>query len=92
MTSLYYVIIWNVIVFLIYGYDKRQAKKQRWRISEKFLLISALLFGAPGALGGMIFFRHKTKKWMFRIGVPILFILDVGIIIALYQKMLVQGS
>ena len=62
-----FIIIWNVFVFLIYGIDKKKAKKQKWRIPEKTLLMLAFLFGAPGASLGMRFFHHKTKKMKFKI-------------------------
>ena len=41
---------WNLVVFFIYGIDKLRAKKDRWRISEKTLLLLALFFGGTGAL------------------------------------------
>ncbi len=62
--------IWNVIVFLIYGIDKYRAVKNRWRISEKALITCALLMGGIGAKVGMEAFRHKTKKPLFKLGVP----------------------
>ena len=37
----------------------------------------AAVFGVFGAYGGMHFFRHKTYKPKFYIGVPSIFILEV---------------
>lgn len=55
----------NVINFLLFGYDKFQAKRGGWRIPEKSLL-GLTLFGAGiGALVGMLLFRHKTRKNIF---------------------------
>ena len=68
---LYLIIIWNIVVFAIYGYDKRQAILNRRRISERFLLLSALFMGGAGALTGMKLFRHKTRHLKFMIIVPI---------------------
>ena len=68
---------WNIIVFAIYGIDKRKAKRGSWRISEKTLILSALFFGGTGALLGMFAFRHKTKHLKFNIGVPLLLILNI---------------
>lgn len=71
------IIIINVITFLVYGEDKRRARKNKWRIPEKTLLLLALLGGAPGALAGMQVFRHKTRKNLFRIGVPCILVLQI---------------
>lgn len=57
----------SVIAFLFYGYDKRQAIRNRPRIPEIVLHMLALLGGSPGALLGQLVFRHKTKKLSFRI-------------------------
>lgn len=65
------IVIWNIIVFFIYGYDKRKSTKNQFRISENKLLSYAFIMGGIGALSAMEFFHHKTKKWKFRILVPI---------------------
>ena len=36
------IAIWNSIVFLTYGLDKRKAIQNRWRIPEKVLLLGEL--------------------------------------------------
>ena len=36
--------------------------------------------GAPGALVGMILFRHKTKHAKFVIGLPLLLLLNIAIV------------
>lgn len=55
----------SIVTFIFYGADKKKAQNNAWRISEKFLLLSALFGGAIGALFGMKVFRHKTKHWYF---------------------------
>ena len=47
--------------------DKKKAKYGRWRISEKALLIVALLGGSIGTIIGMYWFRHKTQKIKYRL-------------------------
>ena len=59
----------NAASFALYGLDKYKARKEMWRISEKTLLILSL-FGPIGAWLGMMQFRHKTQKPMFRYLVP----------------------
>lgn len=61
------LIVWNVIVFLMYGLDKYLAIKKRWRISEKALLLSTITFGGIGAFLGMKTFHHKTKHTNFKV-------------------------
>lgn len=61
------LLTWNLLVFLLYGVDKRKALKNEWRISEKTLLFLALFFGAIGALIGGNLFHHKTQKWYFQV-------------------------
>ena len=76
-------VIWNFIVFLLYGVDKLKAKAGAWRISEKTLILCALFFGAVGAFCGMKVFRHKTKHAKFTILVPLLMVLNIALLIAL---------
>ena len=59
-------ILLNIVAFIIYGLDKRRARNNAWRISEKTLLSVATL--APwGSLLGMYVFRHKTQKKKFKV-------------------------
>lgn len=76
-----YLVIMNIGVFLLYGFDKWKAKADRWRVPEKTLLIAALAGGSLGALLGMEVFHHKTKHWKFRILVPLFLIIHVGILV-----------
>lgn len=72
---LYYLLIINIITFLIYGIDKYKARKHRWRISEKVLIGLATIGGFIGAFAGMQVFRHKTKHLKFMVGVPLIAVL-----------------
>ena len=68
----------NVAAFCLMGVDKWKAKHGRWRLPEKVLFLSALAGGSVGALLGMGFFRHKTRHWTFRLGMPAILILQVA--------------
>jgi len=80
------LVIWNVIVFIMYGIDKWCAVNDKWRISEKTLIGSAFLMGAVGAILGMKTFRHKTKKKMFQALIGIAFMINAGVIF-LFERM-----
>lgn len=69
--------IWNIIVFLVMGYDKSQSRKRGQRVPEKVLLLMSLLGGGIGAFSGSRFFHHKTQKTAFKIVLPLGFIIAV---------------
>ena len=60
------LLIWNFVIFIIYGIDKSKAKRGAWRIPEKYLLLFAFFCGGFGAWLGGIAFHHKTRKWYFK--------------------------
>lgn len=55
----------NLIAFILFGMDKRRARKGLRRLSERSLLLWALAGGTPGAFLGRHVFRHKTRKQPF---------------------------
>lgn len=65
------VAIYNLVVFCVYGYDKRCAIKGKWRVPESVLIGLAFLAGSAGAYLGMSVFRHKTKHTKFTVLVPL---------------------
>ena len=78
---LVYVLFINIVSFVIYGMDKWKAQRGKRRVSEKTLLILAGIGGSIGAYGGMMFFRHKTKKVKFYVGVPAIIIIQIVMIL-----------
>lgn len=65
------------------GIDKAKAKKHAWRVSEATLFAIALLFGSLGSILGMQVFRHKTRHWYFKWGMPIILLIQIGLILFL---------
>ena len=63
--------------FLLMLIDKEKARKNRWRIPESTLIMTAVLGGSIGALAGMYLFRHKTKHLKFTLGVPAILVIQV---------------
>lgn len=72
-----YLIIINLVAFVLMGIDKRKAVKKKWRIPEKTLFLSAILLGSIGANIGMKVFRHKTKHMSFVIGIPVILVIQI---------------
>lgn len=74
-----WLLIINAVTFAMFGIDKRLARNRAWRISERALFLPAILGGSLGALCGMHLFRHKTKHWYFRYGLPLLLLIHIGL-------------
>lgn len=83
---LLYLLLINAAAFVLMLVDKVKAKKNRWRISERTLMLSAALGGSVGALLGMYTFRHKTKHIKFTLGVPAILIAQLALALWLFQK------
>lgn len=80
MSPLYYILlIWNMIVFAVYGIDKRKSIKNKWRIKEVTLIEFAFLMGGAGAIIEMSMFRHKTKHLKFKILVPLALLINIAV-------------
>ena len=77
---LYYLIVINVVTFLVYGFDKWKAKQGSWRISEATLLILAVIGGSIGALLGMRVWHHKTMHKKFKYGLPLILLVQIALI------------
>lgn len=60
-----YFLIVNTVTFFVFGLDKRRARNQISRISEKALLRFCYLGGWVGAMFAMEYFHHKTQKRSF---------------------------
>ena len=71
----------NILSFVLYGADKRQAQKGRYRVPERGLLLFAFFFGGLGAFSGMQLFHHKTKKKKFILFVPLCALLQTGLLL-----------
>lgn len=47
-----YLLVINLVLFSMMGYDKKQAKRGNWRIPERRLLTIGLVGGGLGGLMG----------------------------------------
>lgn len=84
-TLLVYLISINLAGFIIMGVDKKRAIRGAWRISEASLFLTAVLGGSLGCILGMQHFRHKTKHWYFKYGMPAILLVQILLFVLLFQ-------
>ena len=70
-----YLIIINIIGFILPPVDKSKAKKNKWRIRERTLFIVSALGGSVAMYISMRIFHHKTKHKRYMIGIPEIIVL-----------------
>ena len=74
-----YILAVSLLTWILFGLDKWKAIHGKWRIRESALLGLSLIGGAAGGLAGMYLFRHKIRKMRFRIGVPLMFLVQAAL-------------
>ncbi len=75
-----YIVVINLVSFMMFGIDKYKARRGQWRISEATLLAVAAIGGSIGAWMGMKVWHHKTLHSKFRYGVPIILLVHIALI------------
>lgn len=79
-----YLLLINLVTFVLYGIDKWEAKTDRWRIPEATLLWLAAAGGSIGAWCGMKVWHHKTLHKKFRFGVPAILFVQLALVVYLF--------
>ncbi|MCI2056917.1 MAG: DUF1294 domain-containing protein [Oscillibacter sp.] len=84
-----WLVVINLAAFVTFGIDKWKAKRSEKnsavrRIPEKNLFLLAILGGSVGALLGMQVWHHKTLHKSFRIGIPLILLVQILIPAGLY--------
>ena len=74
-----YIVVINLVSFMMFGIDKYKARRGQWRISEATLLAMAAIGGSIGVWMGMKVWHHKTLHSKFRYGVPIMLLVHVAL-------------
>lgn len=75
-----YIVVINLVSFMMFGIDKYKARRGQWRISEATLLAMAAIGGSIGVWMGMKVWHHKTLHSKFRYGVPIMLLAHIALI------------
>ncbi|EOH99544.1 hypothetical protein UAW_00696 [Enterococcus haemoperoxidus ATCC BAA-382] len=60
-----YLLIVNLVEFIMMYLDKQRAKRGKWRIPEFDLLFIGVIGGGIGGLLAQQLFHHKTRKLRF---------------------------
>ena len=63
------------------GHDKRSARLNKWRVSERTLFLVTACFGGLGGVLGMKMFRHKTQHWYFKVFFPVLLVVQIVLLV-----------
>lgn len=89
-----FFVLVTVLAFFIIAYDKKQARQgnDTERISEGLLFFMATAFGSVGVYVGMLVFRHKTQKWYFRLGIPLLIIQNLALLYVIREFFLLHSA
>lgn len=80
-----YFLIISLISMVVCIYDKKISKKNRveLRTPEKTLLLLSALGGSVAMFITMLIVRHKTKHIKFMLGIPLIMVIQVGILFLL---------
>jgi uncharacterized membrane protein YsdA (DUF1294 family) len=72
----------NLIAFFTMASDKRKSVvgNNTERTPEGVMFFLSSIFGSIGIYAGMQVFRHKTKKWYFQVGIPVLILQNAALV------------
>ncbi len=76
----------NITSFFVMAHDKRLSARggNTERTPEGILFFMAATFGSLGVYAAMLLLRHKTRKWYFQIGIPLLIIQNAATVYLLF--------
>lgn len=80
-----WILVLSMADYVLMGVDKWKARRGAWRVPEKTFFLVAILGGTPGAILGMWTFRHKTRHWYFKWGLPAILVAQVALGIWLFR-------
>jgi len=83
--SIFFLVV-NLISFNEMYVDKVKARlRSDNRIPEGVLFFMAVFFGSVGVYLGMFAFRHKTQRWYFVIGMPLLMLENLAFLYFVFK-------
>ena len=91
LNVLYYFAAVSVIGAAVCIYDKQAARRDWRRVPERTLFFWALVGGGPGVYLTMLLIRHKTLHRSFMWGIPAIMILQIAILVGIYNILYSRG-
>ena len=85
---LYYILLINLLSFIVALTDKSNAVKHTWRISENCLMLLSVIGGSIGLLLCLLLSNHKTRKVKFMVGVPIIILVQIVILALFFNEVI----
>ena len=76
-----YLAVISAISVAITILDKRAARLHALRVPESVLLLFAALGGSVSMYVTMRIIRHKTRRPKFMVGIPVIFVLQICLIL-----------
>lgn len=76
-----YILVINLIAFLLTYYDKKASKIGLRRVKENTLMLVALLGGSAAMYITMKMIHHKTRVSLFMVGLPFIFVVEMILVI-----------
>jgi uncharacterized membrane protein YsdA (DUF1294 family)/cold shock CspA family protein len=73
-------LVFGVVSFAVYWFDKRAAESERWRVTEKSLHIIDAIGGIAGGLIAQQLLRHKTSKQSFLVVTVLIAIMHLAVL------------
>ena len=77
----------SLLAVILTAYDKRAARRHKWRVRESTLLLIAALGGSVAMLLTMQIIRHKTKHTKFMVGIPVIIALQIAAAVLVWRWM-----
>lgn len=79
-----YLITINFISVCVTVFDKYRAKNGGWRVKERTLLFLSAIGGSAGMYLTMRILHHKTRHFKFMLGIPLIFLVQLLLILILW--------
>lgn len=82
-----YLVMINLVTFILFYVDKQEFRRHRHPhgIKAHTFILLALLGGSLGELLGMVCFRHKLHHKEYKVLLPIIFLVQVALILVVLQ-------
>jgi len=83
---LIYIVAISLLAVILTIRDKDAARKNAWRVKERTLLAVSVLGGSAAMLITMFLVRHKTRRFKFMVGIPLILLIQVVILMFVFNS------